>query len=168
MDDFQLSSDLQQLERELSSRTLPEPSACLRQRVFNDFRAQLCAERRRNNWRFAVAVAATALVWMNLSMSATQATDFGFRRSLQSESRESIETIAQQIQQLLPELPPEEARRQAILMQVSSNIICLPDLAQLGTGPFFGRAASFTNTHSIENMDMSPSVQDEANEKRSE
>ena len=67
------------------------------------------------------------MLWMNLSMSATQATDFGLRPS---EPTESIETIAKQIEQLVPEFSPAEARRQAMLLRAGSNLICLPDLSK--------------------------------------
>ena len=84
----------------------------LRPRILDDLRSRLRAERSRARWQFALAVAVVVLVWMNLSMSATQATDFGLRLTGPSEP---IETIAEQIHQLVPEFSPEEARRQAIL-----------------------------------------------------
>jgi hypothetical protein len=127
MDDYQLPSDLQQLERDLADRWLPAASAGLRQRVLDDLPTRLRAERSRSRWQFAAAVAATVLVWMNLSMSATQATDFGLRPN---EPTESIETTARQIEQLVPEFSPVEARRQAMLLRAGSNLICLPDLSK--------------------------------------
>jgi len=130
MENGQLSSELEQLERALANRMLPEASAQLRQRVLADVRSKLRAKRRQTNLQFAAVVAAAALLWMNLSMSATQATDFGFRRNLMNESSESIETVARQIQQLAPEFSPEEARREAILMRAGSDMLYLPDLTK--------------------------------------
>jgi hypothetical protein len=102
----------------------------LQQRVLGDVRSKLRAKRRQTNLQFAAAVAAAALLWMNLSMSATQATDFGFRRSLTNESSESIETVAQQIRQLAPQFSPEEARREAILRRAGSDMLYLPDITK--------------------------------------
>lgn len=127
MDNGQLPSDLQQLEVDLGNRSLPKPSDNLRQRVLDDLRTRLRSERSRSRWQFAAALAATVLLWMNLSMSATQATDFGLRRR---EPTESVETMAKQIAQLAPELSPEDARREAILLRAGVNLICLPDLSK--------------------------------------
>jgi hypothetical protein len=99
----------------------------LRHRVLDDVRSRLRHEQSQSRWQFAAAVAAAAMLWMNLSLSATQATDFGLRPSRPSES---IETIARQIEQLAPDLSPREARRQAILLQAGSNLVCYPDLSQ--------------------------------------
>jgi hypothetical protein len=127
MGDMQLPSDLEQLERDLAERWLPAASSNLRERVLTDLRTRLRAERSRSRWQFALAVAATVLLWMNLSMSATQATDFGFHPG---EPAESVETIAKQIEQLVPELSPEDARREAILLRAGASLICLPDLSR--------------------------------------
>jgi hypothetical protein len=173
MDNWQLPSDLQRLECELGSRSLPSASAQLRQRVLDDLRTSLRAERSRANWRFAAAVAATMLVWMNFSMSATQATDFGFRRNAgltETATTESIESTAEQICQLAPEFSLEDARREAILMQAGATIVPLPDVTDVrgvrnaaGTGPFFGRHAFSASETPTENMDLSPSVRTNTN-----
>lgn len=127
MQAWQLPSELQQLESDLSNRSLGEVSATLRRKVLDDVRSQLRIERSHARWQFAAAVAAVVLVWMNLSMSAIQATDFGFRCH---EPSESIETIVQRIQQLVPDISAGEAQRQAILLRAGSNLVCYPDLSR--------------------------------------
>jgi hypothetical protein len=106
-----LPEDLRKLEDLLTERSRRQkPSESLRDRVFDELRGALpvdevltlpvaadvsidtsAAERRRNAWQFAIAVAVVVLFWMNLSMSATQATDFGFRRAVSSSS-DSVES----------------------------------------------------------------------------
>ncbi len=108
MEDSQFPSELQQIERDLANCFLSVTSADLRQRVLNELRSRLRAERSRDAWQFAAVVAAAALLWINLSISATQATDFDLRPKGPAES---VTAIAQQIRQLLPELSPEEVRR---------------------------------------------------------
>jgi hypothetical protein len=131
MVDELLRLELQAVERALAQRAIEEPSSELRRRVLHDVQVAMLAQRQkterlRDTWQFAAAVATVVLFWMNLSMSATQATDFGFRRGMSAEPTESIETMTQQIQQLAPEFTPEEARRQAVLMQAGSNMIPMP------------------------------------------
>jgi len=124
MDDWQLPSELQQLERDLANRSRQRASDDLRPRILGDLQTRLRAERLRARWQFALAVAVVVLVWLNLSMSATQATDFGLRLNGPSEP---IETIAEQVHRLVPEFSPEEARRQAILLQAGSRLVCYPN-----------------------------------------
>jgi hypothetical protein len=108
MENEQLPPELQELEHTLASRSLPEPSAELHQRILADVQVQLRAERRSDRWRFAVAVAAVVLIWMNLSMSATQATDFGFSRNVSRASGDSLEQMIAHLDQVAAELPPEQ------------------------------------------------------------
>jgi hypothetical protein len=67
---------------------------------------------------------AAALVWLNLSLSATNTTP-GLPPS--PGSREIAEPLARQIEQLLPELPPADARRLAVLYRAASGLVPCPD-----------------------------------------
>ncbi|MGA2031857.1 MAG: hypothetical protein ABSG68_06355 [Thermoguttaceae bacterium] len=159
MEAWQLSVELQELERALAGRPLPGPSAHLRQKVlgaagdWSIFRptGEICTndeirkhgpvpfpppcerllppDRGQARWRFAVAAAAAALVWLNLSLAATRATDCGLRRHGPGQS---IETACRQIEQLLPEFSPEQSRRQAILLRAGSALVPCPDLSSSG------------------------------------
>jgi hypothetical protein len=82
-------------------------------------RAGLPRNGSRVTWSFAAAVAAAALVWINLSLSATLATDFNGRAVTQGPP---VEQVAQQIRQLLPELSDDEALRQAVMLRATSNM----------------------------------------------
>jgi hypothetical protein len=130
MEEWQLSAELQALERALASRSLPGPSADLRQKVLGDVRRRAPLERGRARWRFAVTAAAGALVWLNLSLVATRATDCGLRPTGPGQS---IETAGRQIEQLLPELSPQQSRRQAILLRTGSALVLCPDLSSSGS-----------------------------------
>jgi hypothetical protein len=130
MQDWQLPDELQQLERDLAERPRRKASNDLRPRILGDLRGRLGAERTRARWQFALAVAVVVLVWLNLSMSATQATDFGLRLNRPSES---IETIAGRVHQLAPEFSEQEARRQAVLLRAGSQFVFLPHNRSQGT-----------------------------------
>jgi hypothetical protein len=119
MEPWELSPELQRLERDMAHRPLPEAPARLRQRVLDDLGSRRRTELARDRWQFAAAVAAAALLWLNLSMSATQATDFGFRPAGPSDS---IEPTARQIRQLVPEFPADESRREAVLWRAGNHV----------------------------------------------
>ena len=85
MNESELPDELGRLERELAERPCPEPSADLRSRVLRLVEAELDGAglrraepaRPRAGWlSFAVATAAAVLIWINLSMSAANATSF--------------------------------------------------------------------------------------------
>ena len=101
MENRQLPPDLQQLERDLAGRPRPGPPAELRQRVIEGARVELRRNGSRNGWTSAAAVAAAVVVWINLSMSVTHATDYGSRPDT---PRPPVGKLAAQIRQLLPEL----------------------------------------------------------------
>ena len=126
MEEWQLSAELQELERALAGRPLPGPSAHLREKVLGDVRRRPPPDRGKTRWQFAVAVAATVLLWLNLSLAATRATDCGLRPGGPGQS---IETARRQIEELLPELSPEQSRRQAILLRAGSALVLCPDLS---------------------------------------
>jgi hypothetical protein len=69
-------------------------------------------------------------VWLNLSLVATRATDCGLRPTGPGQS---IETAGRQIEQLLPELSPQQSRRQAILLRTGSALVLCPDLSSSGS-----------------------------------
>lgn len=118
MENEQLPPELEQLERDLADRPRLDPPAELRQRVIGGVRAELRRDGPRNGWAFAAAVAAVVLVWLNLSLSATLATDCG--PPPHTPARE-VGKVAEQIQKLLPELSQREALRQAVLLQAGSS-----------------------------------------------
>jgi hypothetical protein len=126
MENEQFPPELEQLERDLADRPRLDPPAELRERVIDGVRAELQRNGARNGWTFAAAVAAAALVWANLSLSATLGTDY----SPQPGSlRPPVDEVAEQIQQLLPELSQREALRQAVLLQARSDLLLYPHVS---------------------------------------
>ena len=123
MDNRQLPAELEALQRELRERQPTHLPADLRGRVIGGVRAELARERSRGQWTFAAAVAAAAVIWINLSISATQSTDFGL--DFRGEPP-SVETVAEQIQRTLPEISRREALRQAVLLRAGSQLVCYP------------------------------------------
>jgi hypothetical protein len=125
MEHQQLPPELQQLQEELLAHPRPDPPANLRQRVMDG----VCGELRPNGWRarwaFAASLAAAVLVWVNLSLTATRATDCGLRVGYLPEV---VDETTQQIVRLLPQISPEEARREALLLQAGSLLPPYPNL----------------------------------------
>jgi hypothetical protein len=108
------------------ARERPQPSALAKQRLLCSVRAELRRSQARNRWAFAVAMAATVLVWLNLSLCATRATDCGLELN---GLRQPIEDGAEQIHELLPDLPPREAMRQAVLLRAGTGVVACPRLS---------------------------------------
>jgi hypothetical protein len=104
----ELPADLAELEARLERRARPDPPAGLRERV-------LAAVRREGRvdaggfWRFAAAVAAAAVLLINLSMSAANDTDWG----LAAEAVPVGGFIGEPSE--IAEAPEREDRRQALL-----------------------------------------------------
>ena len=124
-DDFSLPPELQRLEPHLAARERPQLSYQAKQRLLCSVRAELRRSQARGRWAFAVAMAATVLVWLNLSLCATQATDCGLELDGPCPP---LKDRAEQIHQLLPDLPPREAMRQAVLLRADSGVIPCPRL----------------------------------------
>jgi hypothetical protein len=91
---------------------------------------ELCRRKSFFDRRMLVAVAA-ALVWLNLSLSATNATQ---APPGPPGPRGLAEPLAQQIEQLLPELPRVDARRLAVLYRAGSGLVPCPDLSSRPIG----------------------------------
>jgi hypothetical protein len=143
----------EQLEAKLRARPLPGLSAESRRRLLQDLASamddaqpkphdvpvddepteesigRIATEQEqtppRSSWWSVVATAATlALVWMNLSISATTAT--GFRVPLATAA--DFDRLVAEIHELLPELSAKEARRQAFLLRTRETLVLLPEL----------------------------------------
>ena len=125
-EDFSLPPELRELEERLAASPRGIPRGALRERFLSSVPRELRGAERRARWTFTVAVAATALVWLNRSMSATQATDCGLHFD---GGQASVEQAAEEIRRLLPELPPQEALRQAILLRASTGLVPCPSIS---------------------------------------
>ncbi len=121
-----LPAELEQVELELSRRPRPEPSAGLRERVVASVNVQLRRESRPSGWGWVAALAAVVLLLMNLSMSATLATDFGLKDAVRGRS---IEERAEEIRAAFPEITEEQALLHAISAQAAADLVPYPSLA---------------------------------------
>ena len=136
MNESELPDELERLERELAERPCPERSADLRDRVLRLVEAELDgAELRRaeparpraGGWlSFAAATAATVLVWINLSMSAANATSYDLRLPA---GPHALDETTRQIRELLPEMSEQETRRYAVILQGGADLVPCPDVA---------------------------------------
>lgn len=126
MENFPLPSELQWLEQHLAARQCPQPLPSARERFLCSVRAELRRSQAGSRWAFAVAMAATVLVWLNLSLCATQATDCGLKLD---GPHQLVGNGAEQIQRLLPDLTPREAMRQTVLLRAGTGVIPCPRLS---------------------------------------
>ncbi len=119
MDETQLPAELEELERGLSSYPRRAPTAELRARVLDSMGLEFRRRRRRARRNFAAIAVGAAMLWMNLSLSATRATDY---RLSPKYSPAAVDALAAEIQQLMPEVSLREARRQAVLLRAGANL----------------------------------------------
>lgn len=140
-----LPDDLAALERELSARLRPAPSEALRGRVLAAARRELSAppasgRRRLGAWEFALAAAAAFILVLNLSISAANDMDWRLCGGL---DREAVASAAREISKLAPELPPQEARREALILVAGSRLPMLPQVkSRPGEAPWTRPAAT--------------------------
>ncbi len=125
MDERQLPTDLQELEHQLSSQPLPTPTSELRSRVLGKVGVELGQRRKRARWSFAAIALGGALLWLNLSLFATQSTDY--TNTAQDDST-TIDAEIAEIQQIIPGTSTEEARRHALLIKAGMNLTPLPHI----------------------------------------
>lgn len=124
----ELPDELRQLEEELTASRSHDVPPDLRDRVLREVRHGLATELRaspwQGRWAFAASVAASVLVWMNVSISATTATADRVRLA----TAPAVDRLAADIRELLPDLPIEEVRRQAVLHGASNAVALRPEL----------------------------------------
>ncbi len=119
MNDWKLPEDLQRLEDELKALPRPALPASLLTGVDEDTWVGLCSDRPLRWVGFVVGVAASALLWANVSFRAAFATDFNVAE--QPQRSRSIQ-LEQQLHDLLPELDDREVRRQTVMIQSGSRV----------------------------------------------
>jgi hypothetical protein len=110
-----------------AAEALPEPSPALRERVLWGVRSQLRREQRASRWRSAAALAATLLLGLGLSLAAGHAAARALGRH---DSPPPLHEIARRIQQLSPDLSPEESVRQAMLVSIAAEVGGQPNLGE--------------------------------------
>jgi hypothetical protein len=123
MADMRLPREMERVERFLTAGPRPEPSAALRWRVLSQVQYELREDRSRSQQRWAVAIAATLLIGVSVSMAA-------FLRSVaplrKNEAPPTVDTVAWRLQQVSPNLSREEALRQALLRNVTQAGCLVP------------------------------------------
>jgi hypothetical protein len=127
-ENFPLPPELQRIEQLLTARPPLLPSSRLKDNFLCSLQVELRREQTRARWAFAVAMAAIVLLWLNLSLSATQATDYGITLHCRQQSAEGI---AEEIRLLLPDLTPQEAKRQAVLLWAGADVVPCPNLSAI-------------------------------------
>jgi hypothetical protein len=118
---FPLPPELERLERVLMRDPRPQPSMAFRQRVLDGMRFELRRSRRVPRWQLAAACAATFLLSVSLSLAAAQATSFVLQPG---QSAPPVREVAKRIQELLPDISPEESLRRATLIEIAAQVGC--------------------------------------------
>jgi hypothetical protein len=124
----ELPDDLAELERELAARRAPEPLTGFRPHLLAAVAEELNRFEDGNNsrrfWRFAAVVAAALLLGINLSLSVVNDMDWHLTGGVDPER---IAATATKLHELEPDLPEQEAYRQALVLQVAVRMPPLPD-----------------------------------------
>jgi len=119
MNDWKLPEELQRLEDELKAMPRPTLPVSLLSGVNQDTCVRLRGDQRHRWYGLVVGVAASVLLWANVSFRAAIATDFHLAGQSQQSSVTQLEA---QLHDLLPDLDAREVRRQAVMIQASSRI----------------------------------------------
>jgi hypothetical protein len=128
----ELPHELQCIEGMLISAPRPEPSVVLRDRALRGMRRQFRRDTRWVRWRLAAAVAATVLVELTLSLAAVRATASVLPLRWSSPS---VHEVARRVQELTPDISPEESLRRATLIQIGAVVGCRTQLGDaVGVG----------------------------------
>jgi hypothetical protein len=123
MTDPWLSPELDEIQRALAAGPRDDPPSRLRARIIGRVQAELRGKKSALH-RYPLAAAA-ALVWLNLALSATNAT---WQPLDVPAPRAVVEPLARQIGELLPELSRGDARRLAVLYWAGSRVVPCPDV----------------------------------------
>ena len=123
-----LPEDLAEVEALLDGRALAAPPAAHRERILAAVGAELARARRpwwarADTWQFAAAIAAGAVLWLNLAMSAANGMRIG---AAPRADGAAIAASARSIRRVLPDLPPEETLRQAVLARADVRLSAMP------------------------------------------
>jgi hypothetical protein len=116
--DEPLPADLKQIEQDFGSFMQFDPEAEFPQRIAHAVRNELRRERSAARWKFTLALAGSALLWMNLSFYAASITNFHFRHSRPAMP---MARLAEDFQIVLPGFSREEAIRQAKVFQSGAD-----------------------------------------------
>ena len=110
----QLPDKLGELEALLASRGRAKADDDLRQDVLGGVRAELHAPLKSNNWwSFAAGVAACMLLALNLAIASVNVSDYPRDAGVNTAD---VDETTRLVQNLLPELSKEQARRHSILL----------------------------------------------------
>ncbi|MGD0091617.1 MAG: hypothetical protein ABSE73_17000 [Planctomycetota bacterium] len=123
-----LPPELREIESALAAQPLPEAGSAARGKILAAVGAELALKaraRQQSWWRFAAALAALVLLWLNLSMSAVNCTEIRFS----PEEKDGDERAAlAQIQDLIPDCTVKEAQRQLLLLRARTRLVSAPPL----------------------------------------
>ena len=124
-----LPDELGKLEEELMNVCREKPSKEFRDRLLMTLEKELVVElppaTERSRWAFAAAVALSVLIWMNLSISATNSIG---RHGQVAWSASEIDQVVADLHELLPELSSSQTRRYAMLLQARDTLLLMPEL----------------------------------------
>jgi hypothetical protein len=130
MEDVELPPELQDIERDLMGRERVQAPPGFRERLAHRIGEELRRERARGLLAFAAGLAAAVVLCLNFSMTAAGSIEFELQVA---DGRPPVQALARQIQEAVPDLPPREALRQAILLSERAGLPGSP--GAVGPGP---------------------------------
>ncbi len=114
----QLPVELGELEASLASLRRVKADDDLRRDVLGGVRAELRAPLKSNNWwSFVASVAACLLLALNLAITSVDVSDYPRNTSVHASD---VHNTIRLVQDLLPELSREQARRHSMLLSGAS------------------------------------------------
>jgi hypothetical protein len=119
-DEPRLPADLAGLERQLAARGRLESIADPRRKILAAVRRELRVTIGDPlDWRWLAAAAASLLIALNFSASVINDMDWHFNGGM---PHGSFHATVRRVQDLVPEMSPQEAYRQALLLQASARV----------------------------------------------
>ncbi|MBI5725770.1 MAG: hypothetical protein HZA50_17555 [Planctomycetes bacterium] len=115
----ELTADLEKIERILLADEC-QPPAGLRDRVLARVEMELDRSKRRNFWAYVSTLAASVLLLLNVSFSASLAGSREIRTD-----RDKVAALSSQLKQLQLGLSDEEIRQQALLLSAADDLVPL-------------------------------------------
>ena len=126
MSEFETNGETGLEARLLANRPAPQPQ--LRDQVLARVVGELAADRGRGWWTFAGGLAAALLIGLNLSLSVGHCSATAVCDPV---TAAELEIASRQIEQVVPDLPGAEIRRELLLARIGGRLTLLPKVSPL-------------------------------------
>jgi hypothetical protein len=124
-DEYSLPADLAAIERQLEKGSRPASTSDPRQRILDAVGRELSRQpiQEQPKWRWLAAAAAAFLIVHNFSTSVVYDMDWHLNGGLR---HGDLHVTARQVHNLVPDMSPQEACRQALLFRAGERALPMP------------------------------------------